>query len=43
MGNTDFDGSFETAHGIGDAGAEFIVAREFDLSFIQVFKLEIEL
>lgn len=36
MANSDFGGDFSDAHGVADAGAEFIVAREFDLSFIQV-------
>lgn len=36
MANSDFGGDFGDAHTVADAGAEFIVAREFDLSFIQV-------
>ena len=36
MGNTDFQGSFGDAHGLADAGGEFIIAREFDLSFLLV-------
>ncbi|MCR9066851.1 MAG: hypothetical protein NXI00_22965 [Cytophagales bacterium] len=36
MANTDFGGDYGEAHSVADAGGEFIVAREFDLSFIQV-------
>mmetsp|Transcript_17099 Transcript_17099/g.66590 ORF Transcript_17099/g.66590 Transcript_17099/m.66590 type:complete len:807 (+) Transcript_17099:26-2446(+) len=34
MANIEFDGDFGTAHTIADTGAEFVIAREFDLSFI---------
>ena len=39
MADFDFGGDFGNAHSAADAGAEFVVAREFDLSFIQVFFL----